>query len=284
MSAHPHAAQPLVNCQKAAFYLVVGACLIGLILTSGTWVNSSRAAVQQSREERVIVKRVDFSPPVKITLAKTRRGPIGFSEKYLDDEDWFKGLTVVVTNGSDKGVIYVGVEMTFLRPENQEEAPAVWHLEYGDNPFRYKTAASVPPISVKPISPDDAAEISLNDANFDDIKAFLKDVKYSGSKAIELRITTIGFSDRTAWYVGNTFERDPASPRGWRRTNLTLEPKVKRPNGSPQIGSANFFRMQFDKSKDLTGWRYVKTKTATATSQAQCGTSFPSIVHLPAPA
>lgn len=173
---------------------------------------------KQQLRERSIYKRSDFSPPVKITLAKTKnRGSIRFEQKFIDDEDWLKGLTVSLDNSSGKSFIYARIEIKFPPPEGQERAlPAIYPLEYGDNPLSYKTEDEMPPRRVKPVLPGKSLEITLSDDTFNDLEFFLKAAGYiRGTNAVELRITDIGFTDGTVWNLGRILRRDPKSLWGW---------------------------------------------------------------------
>lgn len=198
----------------ASLLLIIAILMLGTFKTKAQQKTAALIATQG--QERIVATKTDFNPPLKMTLVKTRRGAIEIDKKFSDDDDWFKGLTVAVKNSSDKPVTYIGIEILFRRPEIQgQTAPAGWDLEYGDNPFRYKTGETIPLIRVKPVLPGDAVVIHLSDSDFDQVKLFLKDAKYpSGINGIELRVTLIGFSDGTAW-SGRMLRRDPNSPGGW---------------------------------------------------------------------
>src|SRR5260221_1719599 len=56
-------------------------------------------------QERIIVKKSDFDPPLSITLVKTKkRGTVETNTKFLDDDDWIRGLAVEVRNNYPKTV------------------------------------------------------------------------------------------------------------------------------------------------------------------------------------
>ena len=224
----------------ASLFLTITLLIVGAFRTSAQRKTDGNAETleQEESNQRVVHKKSDFSPPVDITVAKTRKGPIKFDGKFLEDDDWFKGLTVSIANTSGKTVTFISVEISFNRPaEQSEELGAVWHLDYGDNPFRYQSESVMPPLRVKPVSPGDTVEIRLTDDDFDQIKLFLRDAKYPASfKAIELRITDLGFSDGTAWNAGRFNRRDSNSPWGWSPINPSpgKHPKVEQPEGSAQ--------------------------------------------------
>lgn len=184
----------------------------------GAFLSLSAAPSQQQLKERRIDKLSHYSPPVRITLTKTKKkDSIRFEEKFVDDDDWLKGLTVRLDNSSGKSFRYARIEVQFRRPDYQEQdPPAIWYLEYGDYPFRYKTEEEMPPLRVEPVSPGEGLEISLGDDDFNQMEIFLTGARYySSTDAIELRITDIGFSDGTVWSHGRILRRDPKSFWGW---------------------------------------------------------------------
>ncbi len=185
--------------------------------------------------DRVIVKRSDWDPPVKISKIKTRKGVIESNKPYKDDDDWLKGLTINLDNDSGKELTYISLDIFFRRPDNQaDKPPGVWSLEYGEDPFRYTTGEPVPPIRVKPIKDGESFVITLSDHNFYRMIAFLDDIKYSVFNVIEVRVSVIGFSDGTAW-TGQMMQRNPASPFGW----SPVDPPQREPRSRSRTPSNN---------------------------------------------
>lgn len=247
---------------------IIAVMLIGIAVLSSMWLTFSGAAGQEQKEKRLIEKRLDFFPPVKITTVKTKKGVIKLEEEFLDDDDWLKGLTVKLANASGKSVTYIDVEMTFPRPANQaQRPPAVWHLEYGSSPFQEKPVPSYHPLEVKPILPGDTIELNLHDRNYDDVKAFLKDTKYPASiKKIELRVIVIGFSDGTAWNVGRMYRLDPKARFGM---SPIEEPKTENSHGSARNRTAKFLKTNFDEQEI---WAFLKTTWIRPSAvQTNCG-------------
>jgi hypothetical protein len=220
------------------------ALFMGVVTFLILWLAFSGIAGQQQEEERLIERRSDFSPPVKITLTKTKKKAVKFDEKFLDDDEWFRGLTVNVANASGKTVTYIDVGIIFPRPESQaQEHPAIWHLEYGSNPDMENSDPINSPLKVKPILPGDTIEITLRDVSFDNIKTFLKNIKYPTSiKKIELSVMEVGFSDETLWSAGRMFHRDPNGPHGW---SPIKQPPRENSHGSARIRTANFLENSF---------------------------------------
>jgi hypothetical protein len=239
MSKISHRTAAISQYSKEITKPVIVTAFLGAIVCLGMWLTIPGAAGQpQKEEERLIEKRSDFNPPVKITLARTKKRAIKFEEGFLDDDDWLKGLTVRLANVSGKTVTHIDVEMAFTRPENQaQERTAMWHLEYGFSPLWFKPEETIPPPQAKPILPGDIVELTLSDKDFDDLKLFLKETKNPASiKKIELRVIAIGFSDGTVWNFGHMYRRDPKAPRGWR----LIEPEGEKSHGSARNRTADF--------------------------------------------
>ncbi len=203
---------------------------VGLVLPvvyKATTQDQTPDAAESTPKNRVMVKRSDFSPPIRIGTVKTRRGVIETGRPYLDDDEWVKGLTVSVANTSGKTITYIGVDVIFRRSEKQGQEPgALWSLNYGVDPFQYSTAEAVPDSPIKPVLPGDTVEISLSEDGFQSLVSFLKSANYfSGTNKAELRLGKIGFSDGTLWMTGRFFMRDSTSSWGWRRID---SPSAKR--------------------------------------------------------
>lgn len=49
---------------------------------------------------KILEKKEDFNPPVKITRTKSKIGNIEPSKSIAANEDWFKGLTLTACNNS----------------------------------------------------------------------------------------------------------------------------------------------------------------------------------------
>lgn len=81
-----------------------------------------KAAAQEA--ERVVEKTSRRPTPLKIRVVKTKKGEVMLGKKFVDsDEDWFKGLSIVLENVSDKTVTYVGVGLLFPRQPGDEGKP-----------------------------------------------------------------------------------------------------------------------------------------------------------------
>jgi hypothetical protein len=199
--------------------------------------------MSQQQEERTIEKQSFSNEPVRITVAKTRKGVFKPGDKFNDEIDWFKGLKVMVENVSDKPVTYIRVGIVFPRQQDREvtqEIPYGESIGYGVDPF--SPEGSETSNQAKAIAPGKSIELAMPDEFFNGTKAVLKELKFPASiKRIVLTVETVGFEDGTAWSGGQHWRRDPNTARGWR--------PVKTPQGSALNHAADYFRTIFPSLK-----------------------------------
>ncbi|HYJ84578.1 MAG TPA: hypothetical protein VEW46_00815 [Pyrinomonadaceae bacterium] len=187
-----------------------------------------------------MVKNDDRKAPVKIIAMRAKQREVHSNKRFLDGDDWLDGLAIEVVNSSGKTVTFVEVELFFPRPvEDATQPGAVWHLRYGDSPFRYESPEAMPAPRVKPIAPGDFLELKAADNEHLEIDRFLKDLKFSKNNKVEIRINLLGFSDGTAW-SGQMFQRNPNG--GWLLMNLQNETQArpKRHHGGATQRSSEF--------------------------------------------
>jgi hypothetical protein len=181
---------------------------IGTLLTA--------SALAQQTQERIVKKVKAPNEPVRITKFKLKGVPRGFGQNFTDDNDWLRGLTINVKNVSNKPIAYLEIVLDFPRPENQPSSqllPFRSSLQYGYPPV---LNAPLPLDAPPPLMPNEKAELSLTDANYDSLMATLKQLEYPISlKEIELTISTVIFNDNTGWRLGTPTRRDPNKPDRW---------------------------------------------------------------------
>ena len=264
-------------------------------------------ALAAQGQERRMVRNDDRKSPVKIRAMRAKQKEIQSNKRFLDGDDWLDGLTIEVVNSSGKTVTFVEVELFFPRPvEDAAEPGAVWHLRYGDSPFRYESPEAMPAPRVKTIAPGDFLELKAANNEHLEIDRFLKDLKFSKNNNVEIRINLVGFSDGTAW-SGQMFQRNPNG--GWMLMNLQDERQTcpKRHHGGATKRSAEFADVSrkatvniadlFDSGRDLLGLRKSGYLTANANfppggkkisgfahrtaAPDDCGSIFPSTLTCP---
>lgn len=182
--------------------------IVVLVLSSA----GSLPAYAQVNERTIIIKD-DGRSPIKIISVRTKGRKVESNRPLVDDDDWLKELTVDVRNASDKTLTFLQLELFFPRPEPDDKKPgASFTLDFGDNPFSYDSAAAMPPLSVKPISPGEHLEITLTDNRLSALSTLLIDTGFFVASKLQIRLNLIGFSDGTAW-SGQMVQRQPKG--GW---------------------------------------------------------------------
>lgn len=177
-------------------------------------LNAKTHSMEQE-EGRLIERRDDFNPPVKIGVVKSRIGIIEMNKKInTADDDWLKGLTIRVHNLSGKTVTHVLIRLQFVRPKEQsQERDLMVPLEYGPSPFRPSEQESS---AQPPIPPGKTAEITWADSEYDSLRPILNELNYPATiKRVRVFVGAIGFSDGTTWQAGRIFKRDPDHPEKW---------------------------------------------------------------------
>lgn len=172
--------------------------------------------VAQQAQERTVKKVKAPNEPVRITKFKLKGVPRGFGQNFTDDNDWLRGLTINVKNVSNKPIVYLEITLDFPRPENQpsvQPLPFRSSLQYGYAPvLNAPLSLDAPP----PLMPNEKAELTLTDADYDSLIATLRHLDYPLSlKEIELTISTVIFNDDTGWRLGTPTRRDPNRPDRW---------------------------------------------------------------------
>jgi hypothetical protein len=221
--------------------------------------------------ERAIRKSKDFDPPVSIEAVKTKGRSVPLNKKFIDEDDWLKGFTVLVRNNSNKIVTHVGVKLLF-RPIGGG-VPAAWMLYYGPDPFSDKTADAVAKSSVSGLSSGEELELKLSDVELEDLTAFLKKVGFPKKvHVVDIRINTLGFSDGTAWY-GKMLKRGSGKLK-WTGADASGGPLNHHPlRGRAHANLDKFFFLQTTSS--FASQRFTTTLLQPLKPQTGCGDWWP---------
>ena len=105
--------------------------------------------------------------------------------------------------------------MLFRPADERTQYPAEWLLGYGPDPFFFKTAAAVPKSDVTSVLPGGEIDLTLSDAELEDLKTFLSEVGFPDPVHVEIGVSTIGFADGTAWF-GRMLKRGSGDVK-WKR-------------------------------------------------------------------
>jgi hypothetical protein len=148
------------------------------------------------------------------------------NDKFFEDDDWLKGLTINVKNTSGRIIKYVELDLVFPRPNDSPNQPVSRdHLIYGQYPLQPGEAGPANP--QPPVMPGDTVEIALTD--YEGTMDFLLHTNYRSIKQLEIEIGMVIFDDDTKWSGGRLYRRDPTRPDGWM---LLPAPGKKTPNTS----------------------------------------------------
>jgi hypothetical protein len=196
------------------------------------------------RQERVIDKVSWRHEPVKIVKLKTKGKAIEPGQKFLEEDDWLKGLTATVKNISDKPVSRIELDLSFPRPEgSSEETPTFSEkMIYGRDPSDASDAEAQ-----KQVLPGESVDVKLLEANLPFIKTALGELGYP-EKITHVRIMVefVTFNDGTMWAGGDTIlYPDPANPKQKINPKFPLPEKSKPPPNQstlPCKSPAPFFR------------------------------------------
>lgn len=161
-------------------------------------------------EERVVEKLSRKPAPLKIKVVKTKKGEFTSGQKFIDGEDWFRGLSVVLQNISGKTITYIRAGFLFPRRSGEvgKDPPLYKSLSYGHHPDAPDEAVlNIPPLALKP---GERIVITLSDSDYSEVTTNLKRLEYTHTiKAIKFNLEEIYFDDGTGWAAGTWFRRDP---------------------------------------------------------------------------
>jgi hypothetical protein len=186
--------------------------LVAFSLVFVTSIYFQASSGQVGEEQDRIIEVPSFSnEPVKISELRAKGRGVRAGEKFRDSNDWFKGLTLKISNTSDKPVKYVSVLITFPRPKEQKESgrlPFGERLTYGFSPVDPKIPAGSGP--APSIPPGESIELVLSEKYFDEYVTVLKRLAFPDAiKRIEVTLQEVGFEDGLLWSGGEFWRRDP---------------------------------------------------------------------------
>ncbi|HKR60823.1 MAG TPA: hypothetical protein VJS64_13965, partial [Pyrinomonadaceae bacterium] len=210
--------------------------LIGIALLIDTYRTNAQLKQSDSvsdKRGRVMEDQSHSDTPVKIVEVRNGKHIVRLRQSFNEGDDWLKGLSIIVENRSQVPVSHVGIDLLIERPQEQlGELPAFWKIVLGANPFWLKPEERASQVKVRTIQPGEKATVSLSDDSYKEMRAFLKKAGYlSSGEKVRVAISTIGFTDGSAWR-GQLYYPDPAAPDGWRTE--------EKPSGSAN-GRTAFF-------------------------------------------
>lgn len=179
----------------------------GLRLATG---EESQASGPQQRE-RMVVRKPWRVEPVKISTVKNKKKPnIEIGRQFDDDDDWLDGFSVTVSNGSDKVVTAVTIEMIFPREPGDTRNSFLQELHFGPSPMGAEYIYRNPD---KVIRPGETADLAIGPQTYSNIKDALQQLGYPITIGrVELRMREVGFEDGSVLLSGTLWIQDPNSP------------------------------------------------------------------------
>jgi hypothetical protein len=181
------------------------------VLASALYFGANYWAFAQNRD-KIVEKRRDFKPPADIISVKSEIGLIETDKKFSADAEWFKGLTVVVRNDSEKPMTYISVKIQFPHPNKQDGLDFVVPIGYGESPLPSRGGKFLDNVSAL-IMPGDTIALKLSDDDYVNVRTLLNEQGYpSIIKKIEVYVATIGFEDGSIWMGDKFYKLDKNNP------------------------------------------------------------------------
>jgi hypothetical protein len=157
-------------------------------------------------QDRVVSKMWRKPAPLELKVIKTRKGEIKLDQKFVEEDDWIKGLSIVLENVSGKTITYVGVGLLFPRDaEVFGKIPPLYHrLMYGHHPKAPEAALlNMPPLTLRP---GESITVTLSDSDYSEITNNWRQLESSRSiKDLRLHLYEIFFDDGAGWVVGTWY-------------------------------------------------------------------------------
>jgi hypothetical protein len=199
---------------------------IRLLIAGFLVMSASLYATTAQEKERTITKEMWRTEPVKIKLIKVKGKPVGLKQKFSEEDDWLKGITINLENISKKTILYIRFEMLFPRPEgvkNSEETPVYLHpLFYGEIP---PPGEPTPSDGRKQLRPGESVELALPENDHLLIKTTLERLGYPADlTTVMLAIGDVVFDDGTKWRGDFILHRDPHNPNKWNVVEDLIKP------------------------------------------------------------
>ena len=189
-------------------------------------------------EERTVEKLSRKLAPLSIKVIRTKKREVLLGRKFVDnDEDWFRGLSVVLENTSGKTITYIGVGFLFPREDSGVgKAPPLYEsLSYGHHP----DAPSGAILNIQPLVLKNGEKITvtLTDSKYSGVKNSLIELEYPQSiKAIKFNLQEVYFDDGSGWSAGTWLPRNQNGVGGAIREQQPLNNLSKRSFSFPIYG------------------------------------------------
>ncbi len=193
-------------------------------------------------QERKIDKLSWRNEPIKILKLKTKDYPIELGKKFIEEDDWLKGLTVTVENVTSKVISRIELDLAFPRPEGfSEDVPTfVISMIYGLDPSEASDAEKQ-----KYVLPGHTVDVKLLEVNLPSIVSALQGLGYPKKTThAQITVNSVTFIDGSMWAGDEILYPDPndplrkVNPKYARPEHYKVPERSAKPDKSPML----FFR------------------------------------------
>jgi hypothetical protein len=177
-------------------------------------LSPSPASAQKLRD-RVIERVVSPDEPVKISAMKVRGVAVEPGKKFKGDEDWLSGLTLSVTNTSDKAICFINIALD-LTAAAAAEPGLRDRLVWGCRQPAAEGASGLE--RPKHLAPGESVEIALSKEQYAEAREQLRRTNHpAGIDRVDITVDEVGFEgeEDTRWSGGRMMRRDRDDPNRW---------------------------------------------------------------------
>jgi hypothetical protein len=209
-------------------------------------------------QERTISKMSWRTEPIKVVKVKTKGKAIELGKKFMEEDDWLRGLTVTVENVSNKLISRIELSLSFPRPEGPSETIPTYSekIIYGRDPSDIEDTEGQ-----KQVLPGERVDVKQLEVNLPFIKADLESLGYPQKiTRAEIRVDSVTFIDGSMWTGDEILYPDPINPK--RKINprfpLEMQRKVNQSAFPCKLGAPVFQNASFRSSNALAKLNHSK--------------------------
>jgi hypothetical protein len=173
--------------------VLAGLIYITLVSSSFSITTSAFSGTLAQKKERILRHRRFPVEPIRIVHVNNLRKALKLGSKFTEEDDWLKDLTLSVKNTSDKTIVFIDIDLHFIKPGAPEDEPIYVQQLFYNPPYAPQES----------IAPDKKAEIKLRSEDFEMINRYLGQDNYpSGAVEVEIIVDEVKFDDGTFWRSG----------------------------------------------------------------------------------
>lgn len=163
---------------------------------------------EKNKKEKEITRIAFENEPIEFTKVESDQKTVKLNEKFDQEGDWLKGLTIKFKNISAQPIVYVSIVVDFPETESTGKL-MLYFLNYGTHLY----APAMPNDKKELLSPGSTAEVKLSSKDYSILKNFLSQRHLlSDLTKANFRIMTVHFVNGTIWTAGTISRPDPDRP------------------------------------------------------------------------